>query len=79
LCVFVPWGDEECFHCDDCTFVSGPYPYTHVSSSVIMVFRNSGSPLAKCNATSTYYSTSHTSCLGEKDVPGQAAKNHACV
>jgi hypothetical protein len=26
-----------------------------------------------------YYSTSHTSCLGEKDAPGDAAKNHACA
>jgi hypothetical protein len=26
---------------------------------------------------STYYSTSHTTCLGEKDAPGEAAKNHA--
>jgi hypothetical protein len=34
---------------------------------------------AKCNAMSTYYSTSHTSCLGEKDAPGEAAKNHACA
>jgi hypothetical protein len=34
---------------------------------------------AKCNATSTYYSTSHTSCLGEKAAPGEAAKNHACA
>jgi hypothetical protein len=25
----------------------------------------------KCAATSTYYSTSHTSCLGEKDAPGE--------
>jgi hypothetical protein len=33
---------------------------------------------AKCNATSTYYGTSHTSCLGEKDAPGEAATNHAC-
>jgi hypothetical protein len=28
----------------------------------------------KCNAMSTYYSTSHTSCIGEKDSPGVAAK-----
>jgi hypothetical protein len=35
--------------------------------------------LAKRNAMSTYYSTSHTSCLGEKDAPGEAAKNHACA
>jgi hypothetical protein len=33
----------------------------------------------KCNAMSTYYSTSHTGCLGEKDAPGEAAKNHACA
>jgi hypothetical protein len=26
---------------------------------------------------STYYSTPHTSCLGEKDTPGEAATNHA--
>jgi hypothetical protein len=39
-------GDEECFHCDDCTFVSGSRSYTHVSSPVITVFRNSGSLLA---------------------------------
>jgi hypothetical protein len=32
---------------------------------------------AKCNVMSTYYSTSHTTCLGEKDAPGEAAKNHA--
>jgi hypothetical protein len=29
--------------------------------------------------TSTYYSTSHTSCRGEKDAPGEAATNHACA
>jgi hypothetical protein len=34
---------------------------------------------AKCIATSTYYSTSHTSCLEQKDAPGEAAKNHACA
>jgi hypothetical protein len=34
---------------------------------------------AKCNETSTYYSTSHISCLGEKDAPGKAGKNHACA
>jgi hypothetical protein len=34
---------------------------------------------AKCNALSTYYSTSHTSCLGEKDALGEAATNHACA
>jgi hypothetical protein len=34
---------------------------------------------AKCNVTITYYSTSHTSCLGEKDALGEAAKNHACA
>jgi hypothetical protein len=26
-----------------------------------------------------YYSTSHTSCLGEKDTSGEAATNHACA
>jgi hypothetical protein len=34
---------------------------------------------AKCNAMSTYYSTSHTSCLEEKDALGEAANNHACA
>jgi hypothetical protein len=34
---------------------------------------------AKCNATRMYYSTSHTSCLGEKDAPGEATSNHACT
>jgi hypothetical protein len=34
---------------------------------------------AKGNATSTYYSTSHTGCVGEKDAPGEAARNHACA
>jgi hypothetical protein len=34
---------------------------------------------AKCNVTSTYYSTAYTSCLGEKDALGEAAKNHACA
>jgi hypothetical protein len=43
------------------------------------LFRISGSLLAKCNATSTYYSTSHTNCLGEKDAPDQGTKNHACA
>jgi hypothetical protein len=28
---------------------------------------------AKRNATSTYHSTLHTSCLGEKDAPGEDA------
>jgi hypothetical protein len=32
---------------------------------------------AKCNAMSTCYSTSHTSFLGEKNTPGEAATNHA--
>jgi hypothetical protein len=32
-CALLVLGDEECFHCDDCTFISGSYPYTHVSSS----------------------------------------------
>jgi hypothetical protein len=164
-CAFLGLGDVECFHCDDCTFVSGSYPYTHVSSPVITVFRNSAlqhipcdlkaEPLlllwkqvvhrfhhhsahvqifcynwvcralsaiswtvkqgssrirertfsmtfafrlvdglsehwslstaaphvqsywVKCNALSTYYSIAHTSCLGEKDAPGEAAKNYA--
>jgi hypothetical protein len=26
-----------------------------------------------------YYSSSHTSCLGEKDAPGEAAINHTCA
>jgi hypothetical protein len=34
---------------------------------------------AKGTATSLYYSTSHTSCLGEKGTPGEAAKHHACA
>jgi hypothetical protein len=76
---FLDLGDEECFYCDDCTFVSGSYPYTHVSSPVITVFRNSGSLLVQCNATSTYYSTSLTSCLGEKGTLGEATTNHACA
>ena len=42
---FFGLGDSGCFHCDDCAFVSGSYPYTHVSSPVITVFRNSGSVL----------------------------------
>jgi hypothetical protein len=29
---------------------------------------------ATCNVTSTYYSTSHTSSLGEKDALGEGAK-----
>jgi hypothetical protein len=35
-------GDVEFFHCDYWTLVSGSYPYTHDSSPVITVFRNSG-------------------------------------
>ena len=49
-------GDSGCFHCDDCAFVSGSYPYTHVSSPVITMFRNSGSVLvvsSRSCATST--------------------------
>jgi hypothetical protein len=34
---------------------------------------------SKCNETSTYYSTSHTSRLGEKDALGEATENHACA
>jgi hypothetical protein len=33
---------------------------------------------AKCNVKSTYYSTSHTSYLEEKDAKAKAAKNLAC-
>jgi hypothetical protein len=35
--------------------------------------------LHACSATSTYYSTSHTSCLGAKDALDEAAKNHSCT
>lgn len=53
---FFGLGDSGCFHCDDCAFVSGSYPYTHDSSPVITVFRNSGSVLivsSRSCATST--------------------------
>jgi len=53
---FFGLGDSGCFHCDDCAFVSGSYLYTHDSSPVITVFRNSGSVLvvsSRSCATST--------------------------
>jgi hypothetical protein len=58
-CAFLGLGDEECSHCEDCTLVSGSYLYTHVSSPVITVFRNPGSPLAH---SSMSHATSRQSC-----------------
>ena len=34
---FFGLGDSGCFHCDDCAFVSGSYPYTHDSSLITTV------------------------------------------
>ena len=36
------------FHCDDCCLVAGSYPYTHVSSPVLILEMKLGSSLACC-------------------------------
>jgi hypothetical protein len=53
------------------------YIHTYIMVALFAAPAVTGFSWAKCNATSTYYSTSHTICLGEKDAPGKAAKNHA--